>query len=641
MTSMFIPRNPGASRIDHPRALARRSPAARRFEVERLEARTALSGGLQASLAAMDSYGAEVAPALIGGVDAAWTALEDGHALPATSRSADAVPAASGTGTSEAPDSRLFAERYPNLLPFSSELITGLAGSIVLLGQAYRDSVPSSVLIDGLASAIGSTPAEIPPGVIPLGVAAALTAQEAGIALPATVSGLEGIAGGGQIGGGISAAVGKIEAPALDGGSTPPDKASIYGPPPTASTFISDKGEAYVQADFSGDPGSPGADPNARPAPPFLVSLGKFFLININVIFLNYVEHFDDTSGSMASPADGTAPNGLASVSDSTAATVQGAQDNVWAGVGGMSYVITGRSGPALPQGPASRTGGSGPALPQGPASRSDELQGPGSSPEDPILPASIAAGAIPLDILLSDPGMSTQGVSIGLQQFAELIPLADSSLALVATLWTVPSDARAEPADESDPWDEQAEPVTSSASPPPWAIFLIGLDEAFERSRDACGTTFSHGRRPSERDGAGDVDEGRLEWRCPIIPTAEGTRKPDRAEGSSLDVGAAANAREAPSPEEDPNRPSRAGLSAGEGLVARPGREDGRPHDAAEGRPLIEGAMRSVWAASAPALFVAWFWARRQRRRGWGPVGIGRADHRRGGREHCREEGL
>jgi hypothetical protein len=595
---------------------------------------------MQAGLAAMDSYPAKVAPALIGGVDAAWTAPEDGDALPATYRGADAAPAAGGTGTLEAPDLPRFPETSTNLLPLVSELITGLAGSIVLLGQAYRDGVPSSVLIDDAASAIGSTPTKIPPEIIPLGVAAASTAQEAGIAMPATVGGLEGMAAGSHVGGRMSAA-GKIETLAAVDRSTSPDPTIIYGPPPTTSTFVGDEGVAYVQAESWGDPGSPGADGNALPAPPFLVSLGKFFLSNIIIIHTNFVEYLDKPSDSMASPPEGTALEGLASVSGSTAARVQEAQDNGWAGVGGMSSVMTGRSGPALPQGPASRTGRSGPDLPQGPASRSDELQGPGSSPEDPVPRASITAGEIPLDILLSDPGMSTQGVSIGLQQVAELIPLEDSSLALVATLWTVPSDPRAEPADQTDPSDEPAGPVTSSASAPPWAVFVLGLDEALERSRDACGTTSSDGRRPSQGDGAGDVDEERLEWRCPIISTAAGTRQPDRAEGSSPDVGAAAKARAALSPGADPNRPARAGLSAGEEWVARPCPEDGRPHDAADGDLLTEGAVRSVWAASASALVVGWLWARRQRRRGGGLVGIGRADYRRGGREHSQEESL
>src|SRR5258708_4149991 len=117
MTSMHIPRIPDTSRIDHPGARARRSRSARRFELERLEARTALSSGLQAGPAAMDSYHAEVAPALIGSVKAAWTEEEADVAATATFRSADAAPAASRTGTLEAPDIPPFTPAYTNPPP--------------------------------------------------------------------------------------------------------------------------------------------------------------------------------------------------------------------------------------------------------------------------------------------------------------------------------------------------------------------------------------------------------------------------------------------------------------------------------------------------------------------------------------------
>jgi hypothetical protein len=200
-----------------------------------------------------------------------------------------------------------------------------------------------------------------------------------------------------------------------------------------------------------------------------------------------------------------------------------------------------------------------------------------------------------------------------------------------------VPSDSPAEQADEDDPSGERAEPVPSSASPPPWAVFVIGLDEAIERSRDACGTTLSDGGRPSEGDGAGDAAGERLEWRCPIIPTAEGRRRPGRAEESSPGVGPAAIDRAAPSPGADSNRPLPSRSSGGEELVARPCPEDGSPLDAVGGQTLTEGAVRSVWAASASALIAGWLWTRRQR---WKLGGIGRTDHRRGGRDHSEEEG-
>ena len=60
--------------------------------------------------------------------------------------------------------------------------------------------------------------------------------------------------------------------------------------------------------------------------------------------------------------------------------------------------------------------------------------------------PASITAGEVPLSILLSGPDAPAQTGSDRLEQVAELIPLEESSLALVATLWTVSSDSRTTP---------------------------------------------------------------------------------------------------------------------------------------------------------------------------------------------------
>ena len=269
---MQIPRIPSASRIDHPGELARRSPSARRFDLERLEARTALSSGLHASLAAMDSYRVEVAPAIIGSVEAASTAQEAGVA------GAGAAPAVSRTGILEAPDIQLLAatpltgessppvpSAYTNLLPLASDLLDGLAGSIAILGQAYRDGVPISVLLDGFATAVGATPAEIPPALIAVGEAAVFTAQAAGIRRRAgdrqpapTARPRKANSRGGS-----PPPSGQIEALAAVDGSTPPDQASIAGLPPTVSTFV--RGEvAYVGPPQSprGDPGPPGPGPN-------------------------------------------------------------------------------------------------------------------------------------------------------------------------------------------------------------------------------------------------------------------------------------------------------------------------------------------------------------------------------------------
>src|SRR5262249_53126139 len=156
--------------------------------------------------------------------------------------------------------------------------------------------------------------------------------------------------------------------------------------------------------------------------------------------------------------------------------------------------------------------------------------------------------------------------------------------------LWTMPSDTQAEPAEESDPSGEREESVSSSASPPLWAVFVIGLDEAIERSRDACGKILSDGAGQVEREEVGDAAGARLEWRCPSSRAAEGGRHPDRAEGSSPGVGPAAIDRATPSGEADSCRPLPSRLSGGEEPVARPCPEAGSLHDAGDGRPLTEG---------------------------------------------------
>jgi hypothetical protein len=556
----------------------------------------------------MESYRAEAAPALVGSVQAARMAEEAAVAVPATSHSADAAPAADRAGMSEASDLQVFAGTYANLLPVVSELFTGLAGSIAILGQAYRDGVPTSVLLDSVASAVGSTPAKIPPELIPLGVAAATTAQEAGIALPAAVADLEGMSGGSQFGEWISAAVGRIETLAAADGSTSPDKASIDGPPPTVVVSPLDRGEvaAFLQAEGSwGDPGPPGAGPNAPPVPPFLISLGRFFLNNIDSIYDNYMQYVGNTSLSMASRPDGITPDGLGTVSDSAAARAQEAQDAGWFAAGWTAYVMArGRS----------------PALSQRPDSQGGEVQSPDSSPAEPVAPAAITAGEIPLDVLLSDPELSVEGASAGIQQIAELDPIEESSLALVATLYALPSESGSGPSDDGDPSGETEGSVPSSASPPRWAAFVIGLDAAFERSGDACAKALSDGAR-REAEAGGDALEGLLEGRCPILPAPEARPQQQRVEGSALMTGQAAIDRAPPSGEGGP--------------ADQRSSEDGSPRDAGGRRPLIEGVIVAAWAASGGALLAGWPWARRRFRPGRARGGNGREGPRRGGEGH------
>ncbi len=131
----------------------------------------------------------------------------------------------------------------------------------------------------------------------------------------------------------------------------------------------------------------------------------------------------------------------------------------------------------------------------------------------------SITAETIPGKSSLSGLNFRDQAASDDLKHVAELSPLDQSSaLALAATLWTTSSQLRlgSEPglASADEPTrDVQIEPVT-----PSWKVFVMGLDQAFERSyRDVCrGPVFTAENERSRREAA-----DRIEWRGPIVPGA------------------------------------------------------------------------------------------------------------------------
>jgi hypothetical protein len=595
---MFITRIFGASRIGRPDARRRRSPSSRRFALEPLEARMALSAGP----AALDPSLAEVGSPLLGIVQASVSmAKEAGISPPAVVAELDAVPGVGlvamleGAGINVSATTPLTAEpsppghsEYPIVLPDSSELIDGLAATIGVLAQQYQAGVPISDLIDGVASAVGSTPTAIGlPGIsalIEVGEAEVSTAQAAGVAVPATLATSDA--------GWFSAAVGQIEALGNVVRSDLSNPPSTTGLSPAVSTIVGDEGGSYAIGEGSwGDLGPPEPDPDAQPVPPGLISLGKFFLRNINQIFFSYLQSSDSLSQSMSFWPEGASSDGLGPIADSMSNTGPEDPSIESAGVDGMSYATAVGRGPALTQ--AAFAPGEG-------ASTSD------GGPDEPVPPAPITAGEIPVDILLSDPGLSSQDGSMGLQQVVELIPVEDSSLALVATLWSLPSGPSSRPSDGDDPPGEREESVPTSASPPPWAVFVIGLDEAYERGRDACGKALRDGAR-QEEGVAEDGAEGRLEWRCPIIPAPEGKSRPDWAAGD----------RAIPSGEADSNRPVPSRSSGDEERIARLSPE----HGAGDGQPPTEGAVPLAWAVPGSALIAGWFWARRRPRRGWGLV--------------------
>jgi hypothetical protein len=337
--------------------------------------------------------------------------------------------------------------------------------------------------------------------------------------------------------------------------------------------------------------------------------------MNINLVYSNYVQYVDTASSSVASQPLGFDASGLAWVSESTASAVPDAQDVATVGAAGTAFVMPGGKSPALPQGANPRGG---------------ELRSPDSSPEEPGPPAAITAGVVPLDVLLCDPELPAHGVGSGVEQVAELVPIDESSLALVATLYSLPSESPSEPSDGADPSGEPSGAVPSSASPQRWAAFVMGLDEAFEQSGDACAKNFCEVAR-SDAEAAVDVPGELLEWHRPILPTPAGTPREPRAGWTApADIQAVANPPP-PYQEPDPDRPVASRSARNDEPVGRPSPEFDSPHDAREGQPQIQAVGATACAASGSVLIAGWLWARRRSRRGRDRRSIDREGPNRG----------
>ena len=248
-------------------------------------------------------------------------------------------------------------------------------------------------------------------------------------------------------------------------------------------------------------------------------------------------------------------------------------------GSGWMSYVATG--GSVVPDGQSS-------------VFRGDLASAPDDMANEPSTSAAITAGEVPLSILLSGPDTPAQTDSDRLEQVAELSPLEESSLALVATLWTVSSDpATAPPQRAVEPAGGDMEPGATLASPPSWTIFVTGLNEAFEQSqRDVEQAFFSSRGQPIVGARApAALDKGLL-WQGPILPATE---------QGSFD-GAEKNQQTE---------------------AVRPSLSDaGETYDRGEDAPARSGEQPAVVVASVPTISVVsafgaiagWLWTQRKR---------------------------
>jgi hypothetical protein len=112
------------------------------------------------------------------------------------------------------------------------------------------------------------------------------------------------------------------------------------------------------------------------------------------------------------------------------------------------------------------------------------------------------------IESLLGRQAMLLMPLRLNLQEIVELLPLEESSLALTATLVTVPGQSAAGRLNES-PLASTPEPLSP---PPAWAGFVTGLDEAFEQNRrdvrqKALASTSSGANSPPALE-ASTVDE-------------------------------------------------------------------------------------------------------------------------------------
>jgi len=209
----------------------------------------------------------------------------------------------------------------------------------------------------------------------------------------------------------------------------------------------------------------------------------------------------------------------------------------------------------------------------------------------EPVLPASITAGGVPLRILLGNPDLPGQTEPGGLEQVAELIPMPKSSLALAATLWTVATDSQTSLLRSDQPSDAGASSSLPSASGASWAVFVTGTDQAFQQAFHEVreGILLSTSLPADNERPAGDPDKW-LESKRPILPAAEAGLPavlPRDAQGEGTS-------------------PFHENLQA---------RSD-------QGRPIVSGTMSMLSGISISTLVVGWFRSMRKRRT---RLGLGR----------------
>jgi hypothetical protein len=138
----------------------------------------------------------------------------------------------------------------------------------------------------------------------------------------------------------------------------------------------------------------------------------------------------------------------------------------------------------------------------------------------EPVLPPAISAGGVSLSLLLGGPDLPVQDEPGGLEQVAELVPLPESSLALAATLWTVPSDALPAGLRSHGQPDKTINPDRDADAVSAWALFTTGVDQALEQTcRDIRDGLQNTGGRDSGTDSISSGRDDGIEWTRPLLP--------------------------------------------------------------------------------------------------------------------------
>jgi hypothetical protein len=255
----------------------------------------------------------------------------------------------------------------------------------------------------------------------------------------------------------------------------------------------------------------------------------------------------------------------------------------------GLSYLASGGGGSTL----------------YSPTSAGDDVLTWDDDSTEPISSAAITVSGVSLSLLLSDPDLTIKTAPGNLDQVAELVPLPESSLALAATLWMVPSDSPS----SSVRWDASTgrpiDPEVQKAATSSWILFVTGIDQALEQtSRDIRDGMFSHNPHQAADEGPAGAPDELIEWQGPILPGSQGGLR-----------------------ESKPKLPrtSRVVTSDEAGLGTLRTRHDSRPHSD-DGQPVALGVMPMISAVSITTMIAGWFWRKRQQSRS---PGRGRSDSR------------